>query len=461
MTQNAPASDRPALSAPDAEPLLEVSRRLVERALKAGADQAEAGVSESRSVEAGVRDGALETVERSETRDGGLRVLIGKRQAGVAFSDLSEAGLDLAVERAIAMAKAAPEDPYCGLVEPDQLAKTLPHIETYAPLELDETALERAAMEMEAAALAVDSVETTAGCGASGAASASVFVTSTGFERAKLGSRCGLGAAAVARGDGMMERDYDTHSARRLIDLKTPEEIGRSAGERAAARLGSEKLASGKMAVVFDKRTATTFMSSFLSAISGTAIARGTSFLRDRLGERVFAPGIDIIEDPLRDWSFGARAADGEGVACKPRALIEDGVLTTWLLNAATARQLGLELTGHASRNLGGPPGVAASNVHLAPGELDQAGLLKEAREGLLVTEMFGPSLNANTGDWSVGVAGFAIRGGERAGPVSEVTVAGNLKDFFARLMPGSDLELDSTTNAPSLLIDGVSVGGR
>ena len=304
-------------------------------------------------------------------------------------------------------------------------------------------------------------METTAGCGASGAASASVFVTSTGFERAKLGSRCGIGVAAVARGDGAMERDYDSHSARRLVDLKSPEEIGRSAGERAAARLGSEKLESGKMAVVFDKRTATSFISSFLSAITGTAIARGTSFLRDRVGEQVFAHGIDIIEDPLRDWSFGARAADGEGVACKPRALIENGVLTTWLLNAATARQLGLDLTGHASRNLGGPPGVMASNVHLAPGDLDQAGLLKEADEGLLVTEMFGPSLNANTGDWSVGVAGFAIRGGEQAGPISEVTVAGNLKDFFARLIPGSDLELDSATNAPSILIDEVSVGGR
>ena len=461
MTQNAPMTDRPALSAPDARPLLEVSRQLVERALKAGADQAEAGVSEARSVEAGVRDGALETVERSETRDGGLRVLIGKRQAGVAFSDLSEAGLDLAVDRAVAMARAAPEDPYCGLVEPQQLATALAQIETYAPLQLDEAALEAAALEMEAAALAVDTVETTAGCGASGQTSASVFVTSTGFERTRLGSRCGLGAAAVARGDNAMERDYDTHSARRLIDLKTPEEIGRSAGERAAARLGSEKLDSGKMAVVFDKRTATTFISSFLGAITGSAIARGTSFLREHLGEQVFMSGIDIIEDPLRDWSFGARAADGEGVACKPRALIEDGVLTTWLLNAASARQLGMELTGHASRNLGAPPGVAASNVHLAPGELDQAGLLQAAGEGLLVTEMFGPSLNANTGDWSVGVAGFAIRSGERAGPVSEVTVAGNLKDFFARLLPGSDLELDGAINAPSILIDEVSVGGR
>lgn len=461
MTSPASRDDRPALSAPDTAPLLDVSRQLVEHALKAGADQAEAGVSESRSVEAGVREGALETVERSESRDGGLRVLIGKRQAGVAFSDFSEDGLKLAVERAIAMAKAAPDDPYCGLVDVEHLAKTQPKIETYAPLALDETALEAAALEMEAAALGVDTVATTAGCGASGATSASVFVTSTGFERAKLGSRCGLGVAAVAKNEAGMERDYDQHSSRRLSTLKTPEEIGRSAGERAAARLGSDKLESGKMPVVFDKRVATTFLSSLLSAISGPAIARGTSFLREQMGERIFAEGIDIIEDPLRDWSFGARAADGEGVACIPRAIIEDGVLTTWLLNAASARQLGLPLTGHASRNLGGPPGVTASNIHLAAGALDQDGLLKEAGEGLLITEMFGPSSNNNTGDWSVGVAGFRVAGGERAGPVSEVTVAGNLKDFFARMIPGSDLELDSAINSPSLLIDEVSVGGR
>ena len=270
-----------------------------------------------------------------------------------------------------------------------------------------------------------------------------------------------MGVAAIAKNDAGMERDYDSHSARRLSLLKSAQEIGRSAGERCVARLGSEKLDSGTMPVVFDPRTAKSFISSLLGAISGPAVARGTSFLRDRLGEQVFAEGIDIIEDPLRDWSFGARAADGEGIACRPRALIEDGVLTTWLLNAASARKLGLDLTGHASRRLGGPPGVSAANVHLSPGELDQDGLIAEAGEGLLVTEMFGPSLNANTGDWSVGVAGFKIAGGRKAGPVSEVTVAGNLKDVFARLTPGSDLEFEQAVNAPSVLVDGLSVGGR
>ncbi|MFP4519675.1 MAG: TldD/PmbA family protein, partial [Oceanicaulis sp.] len=400
-------------------------------------------------------------VERSESRDAGLRVIIGKRQAGVAFSDLSEAGQAMAVERAVAMARAAPEDPFCGLVEREHLAGRLPEIQLYEAAMIGEAELEEAALAMEAAALKVPGVTMINSSGASIAASGSAFVTSHGFERARRGSRCGLGVAAIARGEAGMERDYDTHSARRLSSLKTPEALGTSAGERAVARLGGEKLGSGKMAVVFDKRISPTLVSSLLGAISGPAIAGGTSFLRDALGERVFSEGVDIVEDPLRDWSFGARAVDGEGVACKPCALIEDGVLTTFLMNAASARQLNAELTGHAARRLGGPPGVSAANVHLQPGEASHDDLLAEAGDGLLVTEMFGPSLNANTGDWSVGVAGFRIAGGKRAGPVSEVTVAGNLKDMFARLVPGSDLEFEHAVNAPSVLVEGLSVGGR
>lgn len=458
--KTAPAPSR-SLGAPDTDALLALARTLVERAQKAGADQCEAAISESRSVEAGVREGALETVERSETRDAGLRVIIGRRQAGVAFSDLSESGLAMAVERAVAMAKAAPEDPYCGLVDEDQLARSTPDIPLYEAADIAEGELEQHALAMEAAALKVPGVAMVASSGASIGANASAFVTSHGFERARRGSRCGRGIAAIAKDAGGMERDYDSHSARRISSLKSPEELGAGAGERAAARLGGEKLSSGKMAVIFDKRVSTVFISSLLGAVSGPAIARGTSFLRDALGEKVFADGIDIIEDPLRPWSFGARAADGEGVACRPRALVEDGVLTTFMMNAASARQLGMDLTGHAARRLGGPPGVSAANVHLQPGQASFEDLLAEAGEGLLVTEMFGPSLNNNTGDWSVGVAGFKIAGGVRAGPVSEVTVAGNLKDMFARLVPGADLEFEHAVNAPSVLVEGLSVGGR
>lgn len=449
-------------SAPlSAESLAAIAQKLVDAALKAGADQAEAGIVESRSLEVGIRNGALEDVERSESRDVGLRVLIGKRQAGVAFSDLSTDGQAKVVERAIAMAKVAPEDPYCGLVDPDQLVKSPVDIPLYEDHDWDPQKLEETGLALESAAMAVKGVDQVVQAGASYSAGASAFVTSTGFVGSRKSSSNSLGIAALAKRNGQMERDFDSHSARRLSDLKSAGEIGQNAGERAVARLGGEKLDSGKMPVVFDRRVAATFISSMLGAISGSAITRGTSFLRDKLGEQIFAEGIDIIEDPLKPWSFGARAWDGEGVPVKARALIEDGVLTTWLLNASTARQLDLPLTGHAGRNLGGPPGVRTSNVHLSPGDLDQDGLLKEAGNGLLVTEMFGPSLNDNTGDWSVGVAGFAITDGNRAGPVSEVTVAGNLLNIYANMVPGSDLEFRGSTNSPSLLVDGLSVGGR
>lgn len=446
---------------PDPQTLTPLAQSLLDRAMKAGAEAAEVILSESRSLEVAVREGALEDVERSESRSAGLRVFIGKRMAGTAFSDLSDEGVALAVDRVLAMARVAPEDPYCGLVEREAQAARIPDIALYEASSWDAEALESAALAMEDAALKVKGVAMVASSGASLSAGASVILTSTGFEGTKRGSFAGLGISAVAKDGGMMERDYDHHSARQRSRLRSPDEIGRSAGERAAARLGSEKMRSGKMPVVFDWRVADDFLSYLIGGISGSAIARGTSFLRTKLGERIFAEGIDVVEDPLKDWGHGSRAFDGEGVACRPRAIVEDGVLTGWLLNAASARQLSLPLTGHASASPGGAPGIGVSNVHLAPGERSRAELIRDAGNGLLVMEMFGASFNANTGDWSVGVAGFRIENGEIAGPVSESTVAGNMLDIFARLEPGSDLEFDSRVNAPSVLVDALSVGGR
>lgn len=460
MTQTASSPAKTASSL-DPDTLQEIASDLVKAALKAGADAAEAGLVESRSLQAAIRKGELENLERSESRDAGLRVFIGQRQAGVAFSDLSAAGRQLAVERAVAMAKVAPEDRYCGLVERDRLARTIPDIPLYEAIEWDPAVLENLGLAMEEEALKVEEIDMVSSAGASFGAGATALVTSNGFAASKLASSCSMGVAPLAKRGETMERDYEGHSARRFDDLKDPREIGRIAAERAAARLGSKKAAGGKMAVVFDRRVADVFLGSLLGAISGPAIARGTSFLKNKMGERIFAEGVDVIEDPLRPWAHGSRAFDGEGVATKARALVEDGVLTTWLLNASSARQLSLPLTGHASQGLGSPPGVRTSNVHLSPGERSREELIADAGKGLLVMEMFGPSLNENTGDWSVGVAGFAIEDGEIAYPVSEMTVAGNLIDIFARLEPGSDLEFDHSTNAPSVLVDALSVGGR
>lgn len=446
---------------PDPQTLKPLAQNLLDRAMKAGAEAAEVILSESRSLEVAVREGALEDVERSESRSAGLRVFIGKRMAGTAFSDLSEDGVALAVERVMAMAKVAPEDPYCGLVEREAQASHIPDIALYQESVWDAEALENAALFMEDAARKVKGVAMVASSGASLSAGASILLTSTGFEGSKRGSLAGLGISAVAKDGEVMERDYDHHSMRQRAKLRTPEDIGRSAGERAVARLGSEKMRSGKMPVVFDQRVADDFLGYLIGGISGSAIARGTSFLRTKLGERIFAEGIDIIEDPLKSWGHGSRAFDGEGVACRPRALVEDGVLTGWILNAASARQLSLPLSGHASASPGGAPGISVSNVHLAPGERSRAELISDAGNGLLVMEMFGASFNANTGDWSVGVAGFRIENGKIAGPVSESTVAGNMLDIFARLEPGSDLDFNSRIVAPSVLVDALSVGGR
>lgn len=461
MTAKARTAPASPASGPDPQTLLPLAQSLLQRALDAGAEAAEVILGESRSLEVSVREGALEDVERSEGRSAGLRVFIGKRMAGTSFSDLTDEGAGLAVERAIAMARVAPEDPYCGLVERDSLARTLPHIDLYEEMDWDAGVLEAQALEMEAAARAVKGVAMVASSGTSLSASAAVMLTSEGFTGIKRGSMAALGIAAVAKSGDTMERDYDQHSMRQRAALRSASDLGRSAGERAVARLGAQKMRSGKMPVVFDERVATSFLGALLGAISGPSIARGTSFLRDRNGERLFAEGIDIIEDPLKNWGHGSRAFDGEGVATRPRAIIEDGVLTGWLLNAASARQLGLPLTGHASADPGGPPGVSVSNLHLAPGERTRAELVSDAGNGLLVTEMFGASLNSNTGDWSVGVAGHRIENGQISGAISESTVAGNMLDIFARLQPGSDLDFTGRINAPSVLVDALSVGGR
>jgi PmbA protein len=258
-----------------------------------------------------------------------------------------------------------------------------------------------------------------------------------------------------------METGYDGRSARWQSDLPSPESLGAEAGRRAASRLGARKIASTTAPVIFENRLAGSLMSPLIGAISGPSIARGVSFLKDRLGQQIFAKGIVIRDDPHRLRGLGSSPFDDEGVANAPINLIDDGVLTTWLLNTSSARQLGLSTTGHASRGLAGPPGVSTSNLTFQPGDKDQAGLMKDAGAGLLVTSMFGPSLNANTGDWSVGCAGFWFENGEIAYPVSEITVAGNLLEIFGRVVPGSDLEIRGAANAPSLLIDALAIAGR
>ena len=435
---------------------------VVAAALKAGADAAEAVGADRRALSITVRNSDLEEVEREESRDLGLRVFIGKRQASVSGSDVSAEARAKLIERVVAMARLAPEDPYAGLADPERLARgPLPDLDLFDPAEPPPEALEEKARTAEAAALAVPKVTNSDGGSASWSSSEWRMVTSDGFSGLHRASGFSVGASAIAGDDEGMETGYDGRSVRWQVDLPAAEAIGGEAGRRAAARLGARKIASTTAPVIFENRLAASLLSPLIGAISGPSIARGTSFLKDKLGQPVFAKGIHVTDDPHRVRGLGSSPFDDEGVENGPLSLIDDGVLTTWLLNSSSARQLGLATTGHASRGLAGPPGVSTSNLTLLPGALSRAELMADAKSGLVITSMFGPSLNGNTGDWSVGCSGFWFEDGEMAYPVSEITVAGNLIDIYARLVPGADLEIRGSSNAPSILVDALAVAGK
>jgi PmbA protein len=435
---------------------------LVAAALKGGADGAEAAGSEGRSLSVTVRLGELEEVEREESRELGLRVFVGRRQAVVSGSNLSQDARARLVERAVAMARLAPEDPYAGFAPGDRLAKgPQPDLDLYDPTEPTAAELEDQARTAEQAVHDVEGVTNTDGASASWGESAWRLVTSEGFEGAHRGSHFSLSASAIAGEGAGMERGGDGRSTRHRADLPTPGSIGAEAGRRAVQRLGARKLDSCTAPVIFENRLSTSLLSPFLGAISGPAVARGVSFLKDHLHKTVFAAHIDLTEDPLRLRGLGSTPFDDEGVAAEPRTLVEKGVLNTWLLNASSARQLGMETTGHASRGLAGPPGVAPHNLTLQPGVDTVEDLMRQAGAGLWVTSMFGPSLNSNTGDWSAGVSGFWFENGAPAYPVAEITVAGNLLEMYARMIAASDLEIRGSTNAPSIFIDGLAIAGR
>ncbi len=434
---------------------------LIAATLKAGADGVDARLSESASLSVEVRNGDLETVEREESRGLALRALVGRRQATVSATDLSPDALKALSERVVAMARLAPEDKYCGLAGADEI--TLDHVDL--KLDCDDTPeadeLERRGLAMEAVALAVPGVKQMSHCGASWNTSRTWLAASNGFRAAKSSGISSMAAVAIAERDGAMERDYESSTERRKAKLKAPEWVGQQAAERATARLGARKVDSQTAAVIFENKLANRLVGAFIGAISGPAVARGVSFLKDKMGKPVFAPGMNLIDDPIREGGFGSRAFDGEGRPVKRTALVDDGVLTQWLLNGPSARQLGLTPNGFASMAFGDPPGVTTSNLDLQPGTRSLDQLMADAGKGLLITDMFGPSLNPNTGDYSVGVSGFWFENGERVFPVSEVTVAGDLPSMLLRAVPGSDLEIRGSTNAPSLLIDGMALAGR
>jgi len=433
---------------------------LVDRACKAGADTADAVYIGDRSESVTVRNGALEDVSSSEGEEIGLRVFIGRRSASVASSAIAPDALAALVERVLAMAAEAPEDPYAGLAPTELLkADDAANLDLFDPSEVDPAALKTRALEAEAAALAVPRVANSAGASASQSASVMALATSGGFAAARRGSGHGVSAQVVAGTGAAMQRDYDHDGTRFLADLEAAAAVGRRAGERAAARLDPVKLVPGRMAVLFDPRTATSLLGHFSGAITGSSIARQASFLLGKLGERLFAPGITIRDDPHRLRGMRSRAFDSEGLPTAPLDLIADGVLTSWLADSAAARQLGIAPTGHAVRGTSGAPGAGPSNLYLAAGVRSRDDLMATHTRAILITELIGMGVNGVTGDYSRGAAGFLIENGEIVGPVSEITIASNLLDMFATLEPASDLTLRKGIDCPTILIPEMMVG--
>lgn len=439
--------------------LLSLVSDLIRQARTAGADAADAVLVNGTSLSVASRQGKIEHLERSEGRDLGLRVFMGKRAAIVSSSSLDPAGFPALVERAVAMAKVVPEDKFAGFAEtwapPDPT-----DLDMVDPFEPTPEVLAARAAAAEEAAFSVHGVTNSEGAEAGYGRNEIVLVTSAGFAGRRVGTSHSISATALAGIGTDMQRDYDYHSAVYYSDLDDPTKIGRSAGERAISRLNPVRPKTARLPVIYDPRVAGGLLGHLTGAINGANVARGTSFLKDKLGQRVFAAGIDILDDPRRVRGLRSRTFDGEGTPTRAQALIKDGILTTWLLESRSARQLGMAPTGHASRGTSGPPSASASNLYLAPGKLSPSELMADIKEGIYITEMIGMGVNGVTGDYSRGAAGFMIRDGALAEPVAEVTVAGNLLEMFAAMVPASDLVFRRGTDSPTVRIDGMTMAG-
>jgi len=436
-----------------------LAQDLVARALAAGASAADAVFACDASTDVQIRLGALEDVQRSESAGIGLRVFDGQRSASVSGSDLSDSGLATLAQRAVAMARLAPADAYAGLAPEQMLARgVLPQLHLDDGGDPDPGLLRDLAERCEDAARAVPGVTNSEGGSAGAVRTVMALATSHGFAGTYGGSRYGIGASVLAGSEGAMERDSASHTVRFLADLESPEAVGQRAGERAVARMGHGKISSGAMPVLFDPRAGGSLLGHLLGAISGSAIARKTSFLLEKRGAAIFDSAVTVIDDPHRPRGLRSRSFDGEGLPTAPMRVIDSGVLTGWMMDSASARQLGEQPTGHAARGISGAPSTGPSNVHIAGGSDSPAALMAGIGTGIYVTELIGMGVNGVTGDYSRGASGFIIRDGQLAEPISEITIAGNLIDMFAALIPADNLEFRYAVNVPTLRIDGMVV---
>lgn len=437
--------------------LLDRAAALVAAAKRAGADASDAVVVRGSSKSVSVREGKVESTDASESNDLSLRVFCGKRVASV--SAAADTDFDMLAERAVAMAKVSPEDPFNGLAPQDRLATSIPDLDLYDDTEVSADALTQEALAMEQAALEVEGVSKSSGAGASAGTGGMVLVTSHGFTGSYVGSRFGKSVSVIAGTGTGMERDYDFSSAIHHADLKSAEEVGRSAGERAAKRVNARKMPTGKVDVVFDPRVARGLVGHLSSAINGAAVARKSTFLKDMMGKQIAGDQITIIDEPRRVRGPASRPFDGEGVAGEMLTMVEDGVLKHWFLSSSVAAELGLETNGHGTRG-GNSVSAGSTNLSLEPGSVDPADMIAGVGTGFYVTEVFGQGVSLVTGEYSRGASGFWIENGEIAFPVAEVTIASNLKEMFMRLQPANDIDRTFSTAAPTLLVEGMTLAG-
>lgn len=445
---------------PNVPELIARATALVDAAKTAGADAADAIAVRQAAMSVHVRAGTTDEVTSADSRDLGLRVFVGKRTAVVSTSEDDLSRFPDIAERAVAMAKVAPEDPFATLADPDGFARDWPDLDLHDPSRPSAENLEqraRAADEMLRSTKGITNSE----AGASLSLNAFALATSAGFADGFAGSRHGIFATAIAGEGTAMERDYDFSSSRHLADIEPAEAVAKRAAERALARLNARKAETMKGTVVFDPRVSGGLVGSLAGAVNGASIARGTSFLKDRMGEQIFSSAITITDDPLRPRGLASRPFDADGLATRPLTVVEDGVLKTWFLDLSTALEIGGKSTASAARSPSGSPSPTNTNLTLLPGTVSRRDLLRDVGTGLYVTELIGRGASIVTGDYSRGASGFWIEKGEIAYPVSEVTVAGNLKDMFRELVAADDLEYRFATNAPTVAIGGMTIAGR
>jgi PmbA protein len=438
---------------------LDLLSDLIARARQAGADAADAVLVAGTSLSVQRRLGQTEHLERSESRDLGLRVFVGRRAAIVSSTAVDPAGFARLAERAVAMAKVVPEDPYAGLAA-EAAPADAGDLDLDDPAEPDAAALIARAATAEEAALAVPGVTNSEGAEAGYGRAEIVLVTSAGFAGRFARTSHSVSASAIAGQGTGMQRDYDYSTAVHLGDLEDAAGIGRTAGEKAVARLNPARPKTAKLPVLYDPRVAGGLIGHLAGAINGASVARGTTFLKDKLGQAIFPPGIAVVDDPRRRRGLRSRPFDGEGVPTVSRLIIDDGVLTTWLLDSRSARQLGMTTTGHASRGTSGPPSPGPTNLYLRAGALTPAELMADIKEGLYVTELIGMGVNYVNGDYSRGAAGFMIRDGRLAEAVAEITIAGTLPEIFSHMTPADDLRFRRGTDSPTVRVEGMTIAG-